>query len=344
MEIQKINQVERIKIKLRLAKMNDTFLEVFGASSHNYVLNKPLSQDRVKEFENEYNILFPNEYKVFLTEIGNGGLKEDSSAAGPFYGIFPLENLSQMIEVPKHYLQSIPFLSTETTFEEWDKMYATFRDTFSDEEYENGVGKMYAGVLNIGARGCSGYIGIMLHGKDKGRIIHTYDEMEYPPGFVDEINFLDWYESWLDAIISGEKIMESSLYTIESEESCIKGFLDRKEHYWKLVSLAYIRSFKKLSDASISVLWNRYKVEKDEVIKLYILNLLTKYDYTNIKKELILLSKKPIDFLRNLHLYAKEKTSDWIAEIKQIETTHSNNIYITEYITFITKLDLKNHS
>ncbi len=58
-------QIKRIKIKLRLAKNTDIFFEVFGTSSHKYVLDKPLEIEEVKNFETKYNITLPIEYKKF---------------------------------------------------------------------------------------------------------------------------------------------------------------------------------------------------------------------------------------------------------------------------------------
>jgi hypothetical protein len=90
-----LNQIERIKTKLRLAKNTDTFFEVFGADSHKYILSEPLGIEEVEVFENQYNITFSDDYKSFLTEIGNGGLDYSvsvvgNSGAGPDYGVFKL--------------------------------------------------------------------------------------------------------------------------------------------------------------------------------------------------------------------------------------------------------------
>ena len=89
-----LNQVERIKIKLNLAKNTDSFFEVFGANSHEYRLDSPIDITEIETFEKTYNILLPEEYKIFLTQIGNGGNEYNSvtgnSGAGPDYGIFKL--------------------------------------------------------------------------------------------------------------------------------------------------------------------------------------------------------------------------------------------------------------
>lgn len=65
----------------QLAK-KDRRRKVFGASVHDYQLNPPLDVEVVEAFEAEHGIRLPDDYRLFITEIGNGG-------AGPFYGLFP---------------------------------------------------------------------------------------------------------------------------------------------------------------------------------------------------------------------------------------------------------------
>lgn len=341
-----LNQIERVKIKLRLAKNTDSFLEVFGAASHKYTLGKPIKIQSINDFENNYNIKLPETYKKFLTEIGNGGLEYKNSVVGnsgtgPDYGIFKLGHPHHFIVDPSlKYLEKEPFFNENTKEDKWEKIYDEMDDNISDEDYDIEVAKAYSGILNIGFSGCSSYIGIILNGKNKGRIVHTYDEIEYCPHFSKETNFLDWYENWLNEIISG-KIIKQNGSTNESEESCINRFTSDKEPYWKFVSLSYIRSFDKLNDSSIKMLNRKYIKEKDKKVKLYILNLLTKFDYENAKNEITKLAQKnPMAFLRNLHLYNQEKSVEWINEIDKIKK-NSNDIEMLEYIKYITDLDTK---
>ncbi|HNF48091.1 MAG TPA: SMI1/KNR4 family protein [Chitinophagales bacterium] len=336
-----LSQIDRIKIKLRLAKNTDSFFEVFGSSSHKYFLDKPLELIEVEQFECEYNIMLPEGYKKFISEIGNGGINYENSVvgnsgAGPNYGIFKLGHPYQFISDPSlKYLEQQPFLTEETTDEIWEYIYLKMEDNISDEDYEIEIAKAYAGILNIGYAGCSEYLGIIVNGKNKGKIIDTYDEIEYCPCFYKENDFLDWYENWLDTIISGKKIKESG-FTNETEESCINRFLSDKESYWKFVSLSSLRNFDKLNKSSIKTLKNKYNTEKDEKVRLYILNLLTKFDYDNTKKEIATLHRKePLEFLRNIHLFAQEKSVEWKNEIDIIRNVNFNNQEIIEYIKYI---------
>ena len=69
--------------KLELLRSLDKEFTVFGSSVHRYELNPPLSEIEFARIEKRYGCIFPENYKDFITKVGNGG-------AGPFYGIFPI--------------------------------------------------------------------------------------------------------------------------------------------------------------------------------------------------------------------------------------------------------------
>lgn len=57
---------------------------VFGSAAHDYKLNPPIPVSTIEAFEARNGIGLPDDYRYFITEIGNGG-------AGPAYGLFPFE-------------------------------------------------------------------------------------------------------------------------------------------------------------------------------------------------------------------------------------------------------------
>src|SRR5262249_21660661 len=70
--------------KLAALRHADPGLEVYGASSHRYRLNPPLSEREVRAFEERARISIPEEYRAYLLELANGG-------AGPDNGVLPLD-------------------------------------------------------------------------------------------------------------------------------------------------------------------------------------------------------------------------------------------------------------
>ncbi len=340
----KVNQIERIKIKLRLAKNTDSFFEVSGASSHKYFVGKPLKETEVSKFEKKYNITLPKHYRDFLTKIGNGGIGYKGNAAGPYYGVLKLGDEDQILtDNSVNYLDRPPYFDEKVSKKEWTEK----SEYCSDEEYDEKAFVVYAGVLFIGYAGCTSYVGLMLNGKDRGRLLQTSCEIEYLPMFFEEENFLSWYENWLDKIISGEEVFgRRKLLKEDTEEEFINRYLSHKEKkkdwlYWRFVDLAYFRIFDNVSNNILKFFWKEYRTEKDEKVKLYFLNLLTRYDYENVLEEISMLTERPFEFLRNLHLYARKKTILWKKEIDKIKKEHSDNLELMEYIKYVTKKDYK---
>jgi hypothetical protein len=60
-------------------RRRDRRRRVFGSAAHDYRLNPPLSTCIIDEFEARHGVALPEDYRHFVTEIGNGG-------AGPYYG------------------------------------------------------------------------------------------------------------------------------------------------------------------------------------------------------------------------------------------------------------------
>ena len=208
------NQIQRVKLKLEKARKKDAGLMTFGAESHQYKLGKPATSKEISNFETKYNIQLPQDYKFFLTEIGNGGIDYPrsvvgNSAAGPNYGIYKLGSflINALVDTKSGYLENECIIHSKMTESKWDKLckkiFDEREDKHDDKAYAGCLAKIYAGILIIGFTGCSGYQGIILNGKEKGRVIFVYDE-NYCPHFAEEFNFLDWYESWLDEILTSK--------------------------------------------------------------------------------------------------------------------------------------------
>lgn len=55
---------------------------LFGSKMHDYKLNPPIELSTIEQFEARHGISLPGDYRLFITEIGNGG-------AGPYDGLLP---------------------------------------------------------------------------------------------------------------------------------------------------------------------------------------------------------------------------------------------------------------
>lgn len=206
-----IKSLHRIKGKLEQLKVLDANLILFGASTHRYKLNPVVSKETILQFEKAHNVTLPIEYKMFLTEIGNGG-------AGPFYGLEPIENALFYDLDYKHQEMllnpSMPFLLTESwninfeaseTGEQNPDKYNSELDKFDNEYFDP---EYMNGVISICNYGCGVRLNLVVNGAEYGHIWtddRTNDNGIYPSfelGNKQKVKFLDWYELWLENSIN----------------------------------------------------------------------------------------------------------------------------------------------
>ncbi|MEG4217672.1 SMI1/KNR4 family protein [Microcoleus sp. Pol14C6] len=172
------NDIKELAELLRRLRQEDKNLRVFGADSHQYKLGQTLAEAELQSFERKHQIKLPEDYRLFLKEIGNGG-------AGPFYGLEPLEKAAQYRDLSK------PFPFTKAT------------DSYSDEELEEwGDRDEYPGVLELCHQGCAIYSYLVVNGPAHGTIWNGREDF-YPT----ELSFGRWYRRWV----------EKALRTLENE-------------------------------------------------------------------------------------------------------------------------------
>lgn len=89
--------VSEILEKLEFIRVKDPFFNLFGSSpqngwGHSHILFAPLSEASVLAFEAAVGARLPEDYREFITRIGNGG-------PGPGYGLYALPtNLQHSLE------------------------------------------------------------------------------------------------------------------------------------------------------------------------------------------------------------------------------------------------------
>ncbi|MDR0228595.1 MAG: SMI1/KNR4 family protein [Flavobacteriaceae bacterium] len=337
-----ITQIQRIKDKLTQVQAIDTNLDVFGADSHQYTIGTPLTEEEVQTIEQTYNFVIPEAYRLFITTVGYGNPSEEAylqSAAGPYYGLLPIvEGLKELLtENPALYLSQPCMLTPTQSEDEWQQLanYA-YEGDISDEEYDKRIGTLFAGLLPIGTQGCGITTLLITTGPHIGRIVYTNDD--YQPFFAFETHFLDWYERWLDEIISGdllspnagwfayskggtsEQLWQETLAANTDEEKllCLKGLLGKKENPQHI--LQEIKAAIPLQNTEVA---------------LALLRILTKYNYPAAKD--LLFEYANIDLLaivQNVYWYAKEDAISWVATIEQYLPTVTD----TETFNFCTYL------
>lgn len=212
-------QILRINKKLEKLRRKDKDFETFGSEKHQYKLNSPKTENELLEFEKTHQIKLPIGYREFLKKIGNGG-------AGPYYGLETLENSTlddlDTISNKERIIPSKPFKFEKAWNLDFEKLADLPEDAyFQQKEITNYFDKeLMNGALRISNFGCGVSLNLIVNGKEYGNIWaddRCNDQGIYPDPYFKKsgrIQFLDWYEYWLnDSLknINFDKIVNFSI-------------------------------------------------------------------------------------------------------------------------------------
>lgn len=198
-----IDEFAETRVAVERLRVSPQSGRVFGAVLHHFNLNPVLTDDEVAKFEDRYHFRLPNEYRRFLTEVGNGG-------AGPFYGLFPLGMVDEGIgHIPwerADWLVGDP-AATFPHVDQWNSEFDPSVEGASDEEWAiaeaaNWSPTLVGGAIPICHRGCSLRYWIVVTGPLAGDIWYDarVDWGGLSPVLVDgrRVSFLSWYRRWLE--------------------------------------------------------------------------------------------------------------------------------------------------
>jgi len=206
--------------KLELLKNLDKEFSIFGSNAHKYELNPPLSKIELRAIEKEYGCTFPEEYKYFITNIGNGG-------AGPYYGIFPITmqddgwelsgwkggylvgdlsipfKFREKWNLPSEYWENEPNPEEGTHEEVEDKLWEEWDKKLENDYWNTSI---MNGAIPICHEGCALRDWLVVTGDQAGSIWGDYradnDGLEPKKNQNGKImNFMEWYMSWLNESI-----------------------------------------------------------------------------------------------------------------------------------------------
>ncbi len=314
-------QIERIKSKFGEAKEKDKKFKTFGANFHRYKLGEPAKPSEVERFERAHDITLPDDFKAFLTMFTNGGSSgSQDSAPGPYYGIYSLIGLE-----PEYAgcLAKPAVVKPKMTDEEWGYIGGRLRSggDLSDEEYDEILRNMNAGLLSIGTQGCTYYTALVLNGEYRGRLVNMNQEGG-KPHFCFENNFLDWYERWLDEIISGQ-LMTNDLHQFGftmggTEQYLLDRYIEAQTDEDRYDSLAGLTEKHQLSEETIQRLLFIYPDLHDLVYKRLVLSLLTKHAYERAKPFLLdFIEEDLLDVYQFVYWYAKPNMGEWFDIVRE---------------------------
>lgn len=226
-----VNQIERIKIKLEQLKKQDIKYTIYGADKHRYLINPPLTESAIQQFEQLHKIKLPGEYVLFVTKIGDGG-------AGPANG---LESLQNALFIDLDYRDPDYLLDPAQTFPHTEPWNLEFKPKIAEEEnrelyykefdeFENIYfdQNLVNGVLRICNYGCAISLNLVVNGLEYGSL--WFDDRASEAGIyplreenLNRVTFLEWYERWID----------SSLDKLQFDNQPPKIAFEKKNNWWK---------------------------------------------------------------------------------------------------------------
>jgi HEAT repeat protein len=181
-----ISAINRILSKLE--QVREHRLTCFGSEYHEFQLNPPLSEKEIQIFECQQSIRLPEDYRLFLQHVGNGG-------AGPYYGLLPLEQWDSAANS-----DSQDFLQRPSALRP-DMPKGIPWEQALNCSYE----ELFQGTLALVHQGCAYYALLVVTGVYRSRVVYVDLDCCQTPYFVHHPDFLSWYERWLDELLWGYK-------------------------------------------------------------------------------------------------------------------------------------------
>ena len=324
-------QLIRIQQKLAQAKAADKNLEVFGADAHQYHLNPPVSEAEVLAFEKKYGVQLPECYRAFMLTIGDAKAKKSDFIAGPYYGLYAFGTSvdSLLYEKIETYLKAPCNLSPDMTQEEWETLSDPLLPSEEEEEDDDDKyfaerAKVFGGLLPLGSQGCTYEHALVLNGKYAGRVVNVDLDLAQPK-FAFETNFLDWYERYLDEVISGQLIDDRPTWFGYHRGEPAEVLLNEYEH---------TTDRKTQTDCLEGVYHKKPPLEPallDKIEKLIALNnddraflieILSQSSYERAKPYLQdLVTKDPKKVFQFVWWYAKDHCAEWVSVVKELLPT-----------------------
>ena len=220
--------IEELRSLLEKTRATDADLKQFGAEHHKYQWNPPASLKEIEKFEKETGISLPDGYRNFLLQAGNGG-------AGPFYGLFSLEQvkgwLSWQVEPGE-----TPYLAPGTDPD-------SLKD-LGDRDHD-----WRRGCIPIESQGDTYFTYLLVAGPDRGRVVYIEYERSWI-FFPREPDFLSWYIRWLREAAAGYDMGWFGLSLDGDEETLRKLYIQADTDADRLLAVGSMDKFPALSEVS----------------------------------------------------------------------------------------------
>jgi len=192
-----MSRLQSMRRKLDALRDLDPHGDVFGAERHRHRLNPPLTAELVRAFEDEFGAPLPPDYAAFVTQLGDGG-------AGPGYGVHTLAEIAAGLRAIEEDCvgHGEPFRRLDDPFPFTAEHAKSFEGRWREASGlapPDGDTYNVPGALVLGTYGCANDAYLVVTGDLRGTVWRT-DGYTFHPCAADpnRLDFLSWYEAWLD--------------------------------------------------------------------------------------------------------------------------------------------------
>jgi len=208
-------KIDATRIKETVASLQKSQRQIFGSDSHGFRFNPPLSESDIVVFEQKHKVSLPEDYRQFLTCVGNGG-------AGPCYGIFPLGKMDDNFgfKVWEEIDGMVGILSESFPHEEaWNDLSALPPEDLIDKdisEYDRQIEvfdsiywntSLVNGAIPICHEGCAIRIWLVVTGLKTGNL---WEDRRSENGGLNPLllsdgspaTFASWYHEWMNVCMT----------------------------------------------------------------------------------------------------------------------------------------------
>ncbi|BCM88409.1 hypothetical protein IAD21_00240 [Abditibacteriota bacterium] len=188
------SEIRELAELLRQLKKTDKRFRVFGSDSHTYQLGPKLSEVELAEFEQTHRVRLPEDYRLFLHEVGNGGPGPYRAGAGPYYGLEPLQDAVEECDLS----QPFPLVKAQA--------YSPEGGIENEVEVSNERDE-YFGLLKLSEQGCGMAWYLVVNGPTYGLVWDGLGIAFEPTG----LTFSQWYRRWVEKalrVLGNEPLIE----------------------------------------------------------------------------------------------------------------------------------------
>ena len=224
-----------VRVEAKLDEARADGLHTIGEREHRFRLRPPLSEQQVAAFEERNGARLPDDYRLFVTRLGNGG-------AGPYYGVEPLDPAARGLQLAAPYLFGPDDLCA--SYGAVDLGSLAWRHELLQNDHRDGYWEETSGALWLCRQGKAEWSYhdegepwtlLVVNGPGRGRLVTVEREgARFAPIYLPARDFLAWYEEWLDRRGAPEYRLgwENDLERPGRCASTVRDHADEEEALW----------------------------------------------------------------------------------------------------------------